>query len=150
MNVIIVTAHADSGILDPEHIRDTAKIANFINSTYIRKDIIQAGEGMGTITAKKIAGERTDTVTAESSLSIDVPKSGKITVETDLPSTVRVKSYAITICSDNMILYTAEMHYTIKKAEDRLNRLLSLGDQYVVRPVSSFLQSAFSYLKEVF
>ncbi len=156
MNVIIVTAHADSGILDPEHIRDTAKIAIFINSTYIRKDIIQAGEGMGTITAKKIAGERTDTVTAESSLSIDVPKSGKITVKTDLPSTVRVtnedqtKSYAITICSDNMILYTAEMHYTIKKAEDRLNRLLSLGDQYVVRPVSSFLQSAFSYLKEVF
>lgn len=156
MNVIIVTAHAASGILDPQHIKDTAKIASYINSTWIRKDVIEAGDEMGTYTADEIIGERTDTVTASETLSLDVPKSAEITIQADLPDSVTVTSedktetYDITVCADSKILYTTEDSYTVKKAEDKLNRFLSLAYYHVWKPVSSFVQSAFSFLKELF
>ena len=146
MNIVIVTAHADTGIYEPAHVIDTAAIASFIEENYTREEVVSEGDELAAYTADMIVSSEERTVAASEDVTIDVPKDADITVSTDIPSSFTVTSQdldetaTITVCADKLSLYTCTQDYTVKKADDFLNCFIGVLYDRIALPLSSILR----------
>lgn len=130
MHIIIITAHAMTGMYEPSHLYDASRILTWLRDNYSRRTVLSAGEELKTYTAAEVVGSRNVTVSASQDLALDVRNDAVITAETDIPDTIDVtngkqdRTAEVSILSDGEVICSFEESYTVPASDDIFNMFL--------------------------
>lgn len=128
MDLILVTAHADTGYYDPSHIDDAETILQYYD-TWERQELFTTGKKAGEITVHFRNSDRTIPICTTEDLILDYPKGKNIVLTTTFPEEVNAglsseKLFGdIILTADDEVLYCQEMCIEIPKETSFWGRL---------------------------
>lgn len=131
MQILIVTADAQTDYFSPDHLFDASSILDWLNTNYSRKTIYTEGDLLSSYEGKKVIGKDKEEIPYASSLSLDVRNDATITVENDvaaaytLKNDTQEKTASITVCSDGETIYTTSQEFTVPKVKGFFNTILT-------------------------
>ena len=128
MELIVVTAHGDTGYYDYSHLDDAETILQYF-SGWERKELFTSGQLASTITVNTYKGTETIEVCTFEDLTLDIPSDKEIVLTTTFPEEVdaeldeRFISGSIILKAGDEVLYSSDIAVKIPKETSLLGRL---------------------------
>ena len=130
MKIISVTAAAHTSMYSNDHLLDAQTIYTWLENNCQRTKVLKGEEELKTITVKRLFDEETITVISPADYEMDVFEDASLSIETDLPNVVEIRSKAQTIegtvyvKDNNETVYSTPITVTIPREESFFQRLI--------------------------
>ena len=128
MNLIIVTAHAATGMYVPSHIKDASVLLTKLNE-WEKRTLLKEGDIAAEITVKHAKKEEKITIDVKDTLIVDLPKSSVTEFVQTFPQEIRSDvedqdlSGTIAVTMDGNVIYQRDLMVVVPREPSFFSRL---------------------------